>query len=105
MPKMQHAGRKCPILAAHAGMQESDQQIGILQTPAAEYAVESIDAIEVAAPDRQIAGARALPIPAAQLAQWAERQPQRREQPVDFAALPPRHQIAQRPGLRRDFVL
>src|SRR4051794_21894993 len=76
VPQMQHAGRKRAVLASNTGMQEPDQQIRILQAPAAERAVKSVDAIEVAAPDREIAGARALPSSAAQLAQRAERQPQ-----------------------------
>ena len=61
MPQMQHAGREGAVLAPHAGMQQPDQQIGILLAPAAEARVEAIDPVEIGAPDREIAGARAFP--------------------------------------------
>ena len=58
MPQMQHAGREGAVLAPHAGVQQPDQQIGILLAPAAEARIEAIDAVEIGAPDREIARPR-----------------------------------------------
>src|SRR5262249_54339357 len=69
VPEMDDAGREPPVLAAHAGMQQPDQQVGILAAPAAKAAVESVDPLEVGAPDREIAGARVAPSPRSELAE------------------------------------
>src|SRR5262245_48525754 len=86
MPQMDDAGGEAPILAPQAAMQQADQQIGILAAPAAEAGVETVDPLEIGAPDGKIAGARAAPAPRLELAQRPERQPQHAGQPVDAAA-------------------
>ena len=49
------AGREAPILAAHAGMQQPHEEIGILTAPAAEACIEAVDPFEVRPPDREVA--------------------------------------------------
>src|ERR1035437_1871701 len=61
MPEMDDAGRKGAILAAHAGMQQPHDDVGILLAPAAKVGVESVDAIEIGSPNSQIARPRAAP--------------------------------------------
>src|SRR6202158_4778457 len=73
MPQMQHASSKSSILATHAGAQKTNDEIGILQTPTDKGIIETVDAIEIAARDGQVAGLRAVPTCAVQLAQRAER--------------------------------
>ena len=68
---MQDAGGESAVLAPHAGAQQAHDDIGILLAPAAIFRVEAIDAIEIPTPDRQIAGARALPGVLPQAAQRA----------------------------------
>ncbi len=54
-----HSGRPC------AGCRRCNSRTtrsGILLAPAAEDRVEAVDAVEIGAPDREIAGARALPL-------------------------------------------
>ena len=85
MPQVQHARRIGAVLAADASVQEPHQQIGVLLAPAAEACIEAVDAIEVGAPDREIAGARALPGPWPELAQRTERQLQHRREPIESA--------------------
>src|SRR5262249_7649295 len=72
--------------ATQAAMQQSDQQVGILAAPTAEASIESVDPLEIGAPNRKIAGARPPPLTRPQLAQRPERQPQPRGQPIDGAA-------------------
>ena len=67
-------------------MQQAHDDVGILLAPAAVVGVEAVDAVEIGAPDREIAGARAAPGASAQPAQRPERQMQQRRQPVDAAA-------------------
>src|SRR5436305_11276597 len=62
VPEVNDAGGEAPILASQSAMQEANQQIGILAAPAIEAGVETVDPIEIAAPDRKIAGARAAPM-------------------------------------------
>ena len=45
MPQVQHAGRISAVLSPHPGMQQPDQQIGILFAPTAETRIEAIDAL------------------------------------------------------------
>ena len=78
VPQMQHAGRKHAVLAPHAGVQQARDEIGIFFAPAAVVGVEAVDPIEVGAPDRKIAGARALPGVLPEPAQRPERQSQQR---------------------------
>src|SRR5664280_485966 len=59
MPEMDDAGRKGAILAAHAGMQQPHDDVGILLAPAAKVGVERVDAIEIGSPNSQIARPRA----------------------------------------------
>ena len=86
MPEVNDTGREAAVLAAHARMQQADQQIGILAAPTAEAGIEPVDPLEIRAPDRKIAGARAPPLTRPQFAQWSERQPQHGGEPVDAAA-------------------
>src|SRR5271163_4352093 len=101
MPQMQYAGGETPVLAAHAGVQEPDHKIGIFQTPASIGAIEAVDTVEIAARDREIASLRTLPALPVELAQRTERQPQRRQQPIDAAARAPTQQRGKIPLLRR----
>src|ERR1700688_1889933 len=73
MPKMQYADREHAVLAADTGTQQAYQEIGILFAPAAVIGVEAVDPIEVGAPDRKIAGARAAPGLLSEPAQGPER--------------------------------
>src|SRR4051812_21714278 len=86
MPEMKNAGRKASVLAPHAGMDEADGEIGILQAPAVETGIEAVDANEVTARDREIAGPRAFPAPRLRLAQHPERQAQCGGKTVDAFA-------------------
>ena len=61
MPQVQHRSGKCSVLATNAGMQQPDQQIGILLAPAAEGGVEAVDALEIGAPYREVAGSGTFP--------------------------------------------
>ena len=85
-------------------MQQAGDNVGILLTPAAVIGVKAVDTVEVAAPDREIAGSRALPGVAAQPAQRSERQVQQRRQSVDAAAQPLNHPSVKAPGFRRQSV-
>src|SRR6266508_6680892 len=100
MPKMDDAGREAAVLAAHARMQQADQQIGILATPAAEARIEAVDPVEIGPPDREIAGTRAQPCPRLQLAQRTERQPQHGGEPIDAAACASADPFGEAPFLR-----
>ncbi len=73
MPQMQHAGREPAVLAPHAGVKETHHEIGILETPAGIAAIEAVDAVEVASRHREIAGLRAFPVVAVELAQRPKR--------------------------------
>src|SRR5215468_10925990 len=73
MPEVKHAGRETSVLAPHAGMDETDREVGVLEPPAIEARVEPVHALEVAPRDRQVAGARALPARRRGLAQRTER--------------------------------
>src|SRR5262249_51944243 len=99
MPQMDDAGGEASVLAPQAAMQQADQQIGILAAPAAEGGVESVDPLEIGAPDGEIAGARPAPAPRLELAQRPERQPQHTGQPIDAAAPPLAHPPGQAPRL------
>src|SRR5512135_2974642 len=93
MPQMQDAGCEHAVLAAHAGMQQPHDKVGILLAPAVVVGIETIDAIEIGAPDRKIAGTRAAPRPLPKPSQRPERQTYQRRQPID-AATPAFHQPA-----------
>src|ERR671935_2153415 len=86
VPEMNDAGRETSVLAAQAATQQPDQQIGIFTSPASEAGIEAVDPFEVGTPNREVAGARATPLPRPQLTQGAERQPQQCRQPIDAAA-------------------
>src|SRR5262245_16451587 len=104
MPEMNDTGRKASILAAQAAMQQSDQQIGILAAPAGEASVEPIDPLEISAPNRKVAGARAAPMTGLELAQRPERQPQHRCHPIDAAAQALPDPAERAPSLRPEIV-
>ena len=55
MPKMQHGRCEVAILAANAGVQEPNQQVGVLASPAVEGDVKTVHPVQIGAPDRQIA--------------------------------------------------
>ena len=74
VPEMQDAGGERAVLAAHAGMQQAHDDIGIFLAPAAVVGVEAVDTVEIGPPDREIAGARAAPGALPQPAQRSERQ-------------------------------
>src|SRR5262245_1967135 len=86
MPEMNDPRREAAVLATHAATQQPDQQIGILAAPARKASVEAIDPFEIAAPDAEIAGACAAPLSSLELTQRAQRQPQKRRQPIDAPA-------------------
>ena len=58
---MQNVGGKSPVLAAHAGVKQTHDKIGVFQSPTGVGGVEPVDAIEVGAADGEIAGLRTLP--------------------------------------------
>jgi hypothetical protein len=62
VPEVDDAGRKATVLATQATTQQSDQQVGILAAPTAEASIEPVDALEIGAPNRKIAGASAPPL-------------------------------------------
>src|SRR5262249_40383276 len=62
VPEGGDAGREATVLATQATTQESNQQVGILPAPTAEASIEPVDTIEIGAPNRKIAGARAAPL-------------------------------------------
>src|SRR5690242_15147237 len=100
MPKVKNAGGKSPILAAYAGAHQTNGQIGILIAPADKAVVEAIDAVEIAARHREVAGLRAAPAFFLQLAQRAQWQMHRRQQTIDAAAQALARESAERPGVR-----
>src|SRR5205085_4532907 len=102
MPQMQHAGREVSILAAEPRMQETDQQIGIFETPAAESCVEAVHPVEIAPPDREIARTRPPPGTRSQLPQYPRRKWQQRREAVDLSPRPQRQPGAQAPALGLD---
>ena len=61
MPKMQNVGGKPSVLAAHAGVKQTYDKIGVFQSPTDVGGIEPIDAIEIGAGDGEIASLRALP--------------------------------------------
>ena len=86
MPKVDDAGGEPTVLAAYSRTQQSDQQIGILASPAVETRVEPVDTLEVTTPDGEIAGARAAPSLLRELAKPPQGQPQHSPQTVDTSA-------------------
>src|SRR6476661_1223243 len=87
MPGVKGPGGRAPILAAWSAMRQGNQQIRVLAASSAETGVETIDPIDIGAPDRKIAGPRAPPMSSPELSQGSERQPQHARKPVDAAAL------------------
>src|SRR5712691_4616217 len=86
MPEMQHAGRETAVLAQHAAADQAYEDVGILATPAREGGVETVDLVEVAAPERHVAAARAAPALGTELAQAVEPQIEQRREAIDVAA-------------------
>jgi len=97
MPQMQDAGGKPPVFAAQPGAQETNDEIGIFQSPADKGIVEAIDAVEVLARDRKIARLGAAPTDAVQLAQGPKGQMHGRCQTIDAAVQSLPNQIAEIP--------
>ena len=88
MPKVEHAGRERPILAAEASVQQANDDIGIVLAPSAVVRIEAVNAIEIRLPNTKVARPRALPNPLANAPQRAKRQMQQRRQSIDAAAPP-----------------
>src|SRR5438046_2383796 len=86
VPQVDDAGGEASILATQPAAQQANEQVGILPAPAVEAGIEAVDALEVGAPDRKIAGARAAPPPRLEPAQRSEREPQHAHQSIDVAA-------------------
>ena len=102
---MQHAGREKAVLAAHAGMRISRTKRSESSRPQPlKAASKPSTAIEIAAPDRQIAGARAAPAREPQLAQRSERQRISGASAVDAAARALRDPVAIAPVFRLEPV-
>ena len=99
MPEMDHAGCKQAVLATHAGVQETRNDIGILLAPATIVGVETVDAIKIRSPYGEVARPRALPHSLSEPAQRAKRQIQQRRQPIDAAAETLREPAHGAPGL------
>src|SRR5262249_18751593 len=72
IPQMEDAGREISVLATYAAAEQPDHEVGILEPPASIGRIEAIHPVEVAAPDREIAGTRAPPRVRSQSAQRAE---------------------------------
>jgi len=47
VPKVEHAGRERPILAAEAGMQQANDDVGIFLAPSAVVRIEAVNVIEI----------------------------------------------------------
>ena len=63
MPKVEHAGRECPFLAAEASVQQANDDIGIVLAPSAVVRIEPVNAIEIRLPNIKVARPRALSNP------------------------------------------
>ena len=85
MPQMQDSACEPPVLAAHAGADEADENIGVLPAPATEGAVEPVYLFEVRAPECHVAAAGPAPAPRAQLAHNAEPKLKQRRKAVEVA--------------------
>src|SRR5712671_4744751 len=86
MPQMQDAGCEPAILAAHAGPDEADEQVGVLPAPAAKRAVEAVHLLEIRPPERHVAAARPAPATRGQLAHSAKRQVRQRREAIELTA-------------------
>src|ERR1044071_559646 len=82
---MNHSRREYSVLAAHASVQQANEDVGVFLAPAAVVGIEAVDTVEVAAPNREIARSRTFPRLLPQLAQRAERQREDGREPVDAA--------------------
>jgi hypothetical protein len=103
MPEMDHSGREISVLPPHACAEQPDQQIGILQSPAAIGRIEAIHSIEIAPPDSEVAGASAAPGGGSHFAARPYRERPQRRQAID-ASLASQHKPgtqAPEPGLNR----
>src|SRR3954471_18641500 len=81
-------------------MQQANKQIRVLAAPSAETGVETIDPIDIGAPDRKIAGTRAPPMSSPELSQGSERQPQHPRKPIDAPTLAVAQPAEEIPRLR-----
>ena len=87
VPQVQHAGGEASVLAANAGTDQADENVGILAAPSGEGGVEAVDGLEVAAPERHVAAvARRATRVARRLRNGSERQREQRREPVEVAA-------------------
>ena len=85
MPEMQDPSRETPVLAADAAAEEAHHDIGVFAAPAAEGGVEPVNAIKIAAIDREVGAARPTPTRRIDFAQRSERQGQESGDPIDAA--------------------
>ncbi len=67
-------------------MQQPRDDVRILLAPPAIRCIKAVDALKIGAPDREIAGARALPAAFPNPAQWTERNAQDRGKAIGTAA-------------------
>src|SRR5262245_47493731 len=85
MPEMEYAGREAAVLAVDARAQQADQEIGILKAPPDIVAVEAVHAIQIRAPDREVARSCAPPILWTDFAYRSEPRLQQGRKPIDVA--------------------
>src|SRR5215468_2355841 len=85
MPQVQDSTCEPAVLAAPAGADEADENIGVLSAPATVEAIESVNLFEVGTPERHVAAARTAPASRIQLAHRAEAQFQQRREAVELA--------------------
>src|SRR5262249_21459757 len=86
MPQVNDAGGKTAVLAARTTMYEPNEQVGIFTTPTVKACVEAVDALEIATPNREIAGTCTAPPRGTELAQSPERDRQHRSKSIGVAS-------------------
>src|ERR1700674_261470 len=100
MPQMQDPGGEASVLAAHAGADEANENIGILAAPSVEAGVEAVDLFEVGAPERHVAAAGTAPAARHQLAHEAEPKRDQRREAVEIAPRAMDHPARKAPQFR-----
>src|SRR5262249_10072538 len=86
VPQVQHGGAAAAVLAPNAMTDHAYKDIGILAPPSGESGIEPVDRVEVAAPERHVAAARAAPAALTAAGRHAGSREQQRGEPVDAAA-------------------
>ena len=82
MPQMQHDAAESSGLAADPGADQAQGEIGIFQPVPDIGFVEAVDAVDVGAPDRQVAGLHLAPVAGAAVAHQVAGQAEQLEGPV-----------------------